>query len=97
MAQGIRKIGMMEQLGYRRRPKPSVPVRTPEEKATDRARADDFLRSMAPVWGVAPEHVDMWIDNPEAYRALNKIVDREARVAVEGDTDLNHDNVEAAE
>ena len=26
-----------------------------------------------------------------------KVVDREARVAVEGDTDLNHDNVEAAQ
>ncbi|QDZ10555.1 hypothetical protein [Devosia ginsengisoli] len=28
---------------------------------------------------------------------LEKIKDREARTAVEGDTDLNHDNVEAAE
>ncbi|WP_108397590.1 hypothetical protein [Devosia submarina] len=29
--------------------------------------------------------------------ALNRIKDMEARVAVEGDTDLNHDNIEAAE
>jgi len=28
---------------------------------------------------------------------LAKLKDREARVAVEGDTDMNHDNVEAAE
>lgn len=26
-----------------------------------------------------------------------KVADRDARIAVEGDTDLNHDNVEAAE
>lgn len=30
-------------------------------------------------------------------RAITKIEDRKARIAVEGDTDLNHDNVEAAE
>lgn len=30
-------------------------------------------------------------------RGLTKLVDREARVAVEGDTDFNHDNIEAAE
>jgi len=27
-------------------------------------------------------------------RAIEKIVDREARIAVEGDTDSNHDNME---
>jgi hypothetical protein len=32
-----------------------------------------------------------------APTGLSKLVDREARVAVEGDTDLNHDNAEAAE
>lgn len=30
-------------------------------------------------------------------RAQEKIKDREARIAVEGDTDTNHDNIEAAE
>lgn len=30
-------------------------------------------------------------------RALEKLVDREARIAVEGDTDSNHDNIEAAQ
>lgn len=30
----------------------------------------------------------------KAQRGLTKIVDAEARVAVEGDTDLNHDNLE---
>lgn len=34
---------------------------------------------------------------PRAARAVEKIVDREARIAVEGNTDSNHDNVEAAE
>jgi hypothetical protein len=29
--------------------------------------------------------------------ATRRIADRDARIAVEGDTDLNHDNVEAAE
>ena len=29
--------------------------------------------------------------------ATDKIRDWEARIAVEGDTDLNHDNIEAAE
>jgi hypothetical protein len=29
--------------------------------------------------------------------ALNRIKDMEARVAVEGDTDLNHDNIEAGQ
>lgn len=32
----------------------------------------------------------------EASRGLSKLVDREARAAVEGDTDLNHDNIEVA-
>lgn len=33
--------------------------------------------------------------NPaNGQQALNKLVDREARISVEGDTDLNHDNLE---
>jgi hypothetical protein len=30
-------------------------------------------------------------------KALEKLVDREARTVVEGDTDLNHDNLEGGE
>ncbi|WP_193336196.1 hypothetical protein [Devosia beringensis] len=37
-----------------------------------------------------------YVDSVRAKKALQKIADREARVAVEGDTDLNHDNVEGA-
>jgi len=33
----------------------------------------------------------------DTERFLALLADREARIAVEGDTDLNHDNVEAAE
>ncbi|KFC62741.1 hypothetical protein FF80_03308 [Devosia sp. LC5] len=51
-------------------------------------------------WAAYQEKMQQWRKDfsevgPE--RALQRLKDREARVAVEGDTDLNHDNVEAAE
>lgn len=58
-------------------------ARTPEQKAASIALVDGICAAMELT--------------PAAERATNKIKDREARVAVEGDTDLNHDNVEAAE
>lgn len=36
------------------------------------------------------------ISEMEASRGLGRLVDREARAAVEGDTDLNHDNIEVS-
>lgn len=65
-------------------------------------------REMAAKWGVAEEDMDLFMNEPDAYRAkmdqhhsqnraLEKLVDREARIAVEGDTDSNHDNIEAAQ
>lgn len=106
MTRVLRKVGMLEQLGYRPKPKRIEQPTTPEQIAADHARSNDFLRSMASAWGVEPEDVDLWLGDPDAYRAkidLNenaatrKIKDMEARVAVEGNTDGNHDNVEAAE
>lgn len=63
-----------------------VPSLTPEEIAEKRAKSDAFIAEFMERAG--------W-NKPSP--ALEKIADREARVAVEGDTDLNHDNVEAAE
>lgn len=60
--------------------RPAPKPRTDEEKAQDQKKIDDFIRKQG------------W-NNP-ATPALGKLVDREARVAVEGDTDANHDNLE---
>jgi len=76
--------------------------------AEAKAKNDQFLRDHAIAWGVAPEDVDLFVSSPDVYRdeiarrataarSAAKIADHYARVAVEGDTDLNHDNVEAAE
>lgn len=85
------------------------PVLSPEAKAERDAASkklrDNFLREVGPKWGVKPEDMDLFINDSQAYRqlldrreaqsrGLTKIVDAEARVAVEGDTDLNHDNLE---
>ena len=64
-----------------------VPTLTPEEIAEKRAKSDAFIADFVERAG--------W--NKPATPAQAKVADREARVAVEGDTDLNHDNVEAAE
>ena len=77
----------------------------PIKAAEAKAKNDQFLRDHAVGWGVAPEDVDLFVSDPEAYRAEMerraaaarsdaKVQDFYARVAVEGDTDLNHDNVE---
>jgi hypothetical protein len=97
-------VGGWKDPNYRAPVKRAPVARTPEQIKAEQAERDDFMRSMAASWGVAPEDVDLWINDPVAYRhkidqqrALTKIEDRKARTAVEGDTDLNHDNVEAAE
>lgn len=74
--------------GRRRRRVPFVPL-TEEQKqaqleAAERSTAR-FLEAMNARFA------------QNGQRALEKLVDREARVAVEGDTDLNHDNLEGGE
>lgn len=61
-----------------------VNQQTPEQKAS----WDKIMNDMEARWNAPAD--------PQ-QRALEKVKDREARFAVEGDTDLNHDNVEAAE
>lgn len=71
-----------------------TPERTPEQRAAyeaTMAKADaHFNRPLEPgERGYAgPAEA-----NPQ-QRALSRLVDREARIAVEGDTDLNHANLE---
>jgi hypothetical protein len=65
------------------RPKPKAPL--PQPKTPEQLAAED-------------RRIAEFLERSGCNRpALNKIIDREARVAVEGDTDLNHDNIEAAE
>lgn len=87
---------------YRRRnPFASVPT---NEQVEQRRQAsvsamDGILREQAvSKWGVAPEDVDKFMSDPDGYRNQQRVAerrkDREARIAVEGDTDANHDNLE---
>ena len=63
------------------------PILTDEERAAQRARmdkiVDDFIAA-----------ANARLQPPPGPTPLDKIVDREARVSVEGDPDLNHDNLE---
>lgn len=77
---------------YASKPKPAaapVKVYSPEEverlRAIRDAEADAFIARQS-----AKYRQPLTDTHP-------KVADRAARVAVEGDTDLNHDNVEAAE
>ena len=80
-------MGRLEQLGYKPgRPRPALVIPTPEEAAAKRAASDKLMADFIEKAG--------W-NKPRD--PLAKLKDREARVAVEGDTDLNHDNVEGAE
>ena len=75
---------------------------TPEEKAADREERAVYSEHMA-VWRKEFDELgpmqanELLVQRRAQYRAFTKLVDREARVAVEGDTDMNHDNVEVAE
>lgn len=94
----------MHPLYRRRNPFSSVPT---NEQVEQRRQAsvsamDGILREQAvSKWGVAPEDADKFISDPDGYRTqqrvAEKLKDRGARIAVEGDTDANHDNIEAAE
>jgi len=67
---------------YDRKPRVAfVPV-SPEVKARTGALMDEALERIA---------------SGRSLRGMEKIKDREARVAVEGDTDGNHDNFEPAQ
>jgi hypothetical protein len=65
MARGTRKLSMLEQMGYGRK-KAAPPPPTPEQKAAARALQEEYLRSMAPVWGVPADEVDAWIERTAA-------------------------------
>lgn len=56
-------------------------------------------RATPPVAAFTPEEIAARRAAVEldTEKFLARIADREARIAVEGDTDMNHDNVEAAE
>lgn len=93
---------------YRKPPKPMAIARTPEQIAEAEDKRKDMMRGFGRQLGVPEADLEVFAAGNGAYRdlldereaqarALTKIADREARVAVEGDTDLNHDNVEAAE
>jgi len=69
-----------------KRATPAPVSKSPEQLAEERAKSDAAIAEFIEQAG--------W-NKPRD--ALGKIIDREARVAVEGDTDLNHDNVEGAE
>lgn len=61
MARGIRKVGMLEQLGYRPRSKSLPPAPTPEQKAASRAMQEEFLRKMALNGGIPADEIDAWV------------------------------------
>lgn len=62
-------------------------VPTPEELEAKRQANDDQIAAIF-------AEADRKDRERRSQRGLTRIVDAEARVAVEGDTDLNHDNLE---
>lgn len=105
---GVRKVGRMEQLGYRSARKTNAEIRlaafnslTEEEKAEHRQKHAEHNADMAQ-WRKdfdehGPDRASEMLIQRKARRGTDKIADFYARTAVEGDTDLNHDNVEASE
>lgn len=90
---------------YRRRKKTVPRPLTEEERAESRKRSEEAMRMVGRLGGVAEEDLDLFVNNPDAYRTLcqqrksqqrvlAKLIDGEARQSVEGNTDLNHDNLE---
>lgn len=78
----------------KRKQKATTPERTPEEKG----RYEEIMKKADAHFNRPFEPGERGYMGPEPIdpqqRALSKIVDREARIAVEGDTDSNHDNLE---
>lgn len=75
---------------------------SPEEQARERQERVIYDQHMV-LWRkefdeLGPARANELLRQRRAQsRALDKLADREARTAVEGGTDLNHDNIEAAE
>jgi len=112
MTRGVRKLSSMEQMGYRpgakKARKTTAELRlaayealSDDEKAVLRQRrAEDEADNIQ--WRKdfaehGPALAGEMLIRRKAARGNDKIADFYARQAVEGDTDLNHDNVEAAE
>ena len=96
---GLRKVAGGWNDPFRRKSRlksvaPAAPARTPEEIEAafeaKRIETDEFIRR-------STADFNSYVEQVRQSKALAKIVDAEARVAIEGDTDLNHDNVEGAE
>ena len=93
---GLRKLGgRWMDPNYRKPMKRAAPKpMTTEEVEAYRNRTDI---EMAAFIERQSADFDAYVERVRQSQALARIVDSEARVSVEGDTDLNHDNVEAAE
>lgn len=89
-----------------------TPEQMAADLATSQENFANLMRETALSWGVRPEDVELFATDQVAYgelmerrkaeksggqKSLDKNNDREARKAVEGDTDLNHDNLEGGE
>ena len=61
MARGTRNVGLLEQLGYRRKSKAPAPRPTAEQVAAGRAVTESYLRKMALDGGVPPDQIDQWV------------------------------------
>lgn len=76
----------------------------PEEKAKRMQAQRDYQTDMA-IWrkefddpAIGPDEASKRLTHRrDQRRILEGFVDQDARVAVEGDTDLNHDNLEGGE
>lgn len=72
---------------------PAAPARSQEELdaayEAKRLETEEFIRR-------STADFNSYVEQVRQSKALAKLVDAEARVAIEGDTDLNHDNVEGA-
>jgi len=78
-------------LYYRPKAKPRPqPVLSEEERAAQKARMDKIIEDF-----VAAANAS--VKRPANTSPLEKIIDQDARKVVEGDTDLNHDDLEGGE
>lgn len=60
-------VGGWKDPNYRAPVKRSPVARTPEQIEAEQAERDQYMRGMAASWGVAPEYVDLWLNDPVAY------------------------------
>jgi hypothetical protein len=80
-------------------------AKSPQQVEAENQAVFRIKRDLGISWGVAPEDIEFWLSDPQGYRAmivqrqaqeraLEKIQDMGARTSVEGNTDINHDNLE---